>query len=193
MVASPLSDLAIRYKNTNPSAKWPYLCVYRMTDVTTIADEKVVASIPGKHDLIPNDQTWHEAIDAEMRTYVLLQKFEGQIPKEGARGKALRTVFMEPGDEKDFDEWYRKQHLDMLSMVPGYRRSTRYQLADAENKEGNPRFVALHEYDTKEFPVDAVKLVTGTEWSKKILREAKHFSGDVWEEIASTGAGESKL
>merc|ERR1711879_230312 len=193
VVESPLSDLAIRYKNTNPNAKWPYLCVYRMPDVATIADQNVVASIPAKHDLIPEGQTWHEAIHAEMRTYALLQKFEGQIPKEGPRGKALRTVFVEPADEAEFDEWYRKQHLDMLSMVPGFRRSTRYKLTDEENKEGHPRFVALHEYDTKDFPVEKVKLVTGTEWSKKILGEAKSFQGDVLEEIAATGAVDSKL
>lgn len=30
--------------------------------------------------------------------------------------------------ERDLDDWYRNQHLDMLSMVRGYVRSTRYRL-----------------------------------------------------------------
>jgi hypothetical protein len=81
----------------------------------------------------------------------------------------------------------------MLSMVPGFRRSTRYKLADPMNASGSPRFLACHEYDTTEFPADAVKLVTGTEWSKKVLSSAKGFEADVWEEIAVTGATESKL
>jgi hypothetical protein len=51
----------------------------------------------------------------------------------------------------------------------------------------------LHEWDTSEFPADAVKLVTGTEWSKKVLGAAKSFGGDLWEEIAVVGAVESKL
>lgn len=104
-------------------------------------------------------------------------------------------MFVEPADgaDEDFDEWYRKQHLDMLSMVPGFRRSTRYKLADPTNAAGNPRFLACHEYDTTDFPTESVKLVTGTEWSKKILSAAKKFEGGVWEEIAVTGAKDSKL
>lgn len=109
----------------------------------------------------------------------------------GPRGKALRTVWVEPaanGDE-EFEEWYRKQHLDMLSMVRGFRRSTRYRRLDGQP----PRYLACHEYDTTDFPVDQVKLVTGTEWSKKILGAAKSFEGDVWEMIAVYGDSGSRL
>lgn len=81
----------------------------------------------------------------------------------------------------------------MLSMVPGYRRSTRYVLAPESAALGNPRFLACHEYDTKDFPVDIVKLVTGTGWSKKILGHAKRFEGDLWEEIGVAGRGREKL
>jgi hypothetical protein len=193
VIASGLSDLAVRYKNTNPEAAWPYLCIYRLPDITKVTDKSVTDKVPLKHDLIPDGKIWPEALDADMRTFTLTQKFDGQIPKTGARGQALRTVMIEPGNDADFDEWYRKQHLDMLSMVPGFRRSTRYQLSDQENKEGHPRFIAMHEYDTADFPVEAVKLVTGTEWSRKVLKEAKSFSGDVWEEIAATGDVESKF
>jgi hypothetical protein len=217
VIQSGLADVGIRYKNTKPDAKWPYLAIYRMPDIAKIQDKAVLESIPAKHDLLPNGGPWHDALEIDTRAFVLLQKFEGQIPKDGKyvshalhtfffrtgssqspkttgpRGKALRTVLVEPGNDEDFDDWYRKQHLDMLSMVPGFRRSTRYKLADPMNASGSPRFLACHEYDTTEFPADAVKLVTGTEWSKKVLSSAKGFEADVWEEIAVTGATESKL
>lgn len=77
-------------------------------------------------------------------------------------------------------------------MVTGFRRSTRYQLAE-EKPSGNPRFLACHEYDSTNFPVDEIKLVIGTEWSKKILGAAKSFEGEVWEEIAATGAVKDKI
>lgn len=81
----------------------------------------------------------------------------------------------------------------MLSMVPGYRRSTRYVLAPESAALGHCRYLACHEYDTKDFPVDVVKLVTGTEWSKKILGQAKRFEGDLWEEIGVAGRGGEKF
>jgi len=77
----------------------------------------------------------------------------------------------------------------MLGMVTGFRRSTRYKRVD----NVAPKFVALHEYDTTEFPVEQVKLVTGTEWSKKIIGGSKAFQGDVWEIINAYGDTASKL
>lgn len=77
----------------------------------------------------------------------------------------------------------------MLSMVNGFRRSTRYRRVDGTP----PRFVALHEYDTMNFPAEQVKLVTGTEWSRKILGAAKSFEGDVWKFINAYGDTGSKL
>lgn len=100
---------------------------------------------------------------------------------------------MEPaeGEEADFDEWYRKQHLDMLSMCRGYRRTTRYKRLDG----ATPRFLALHEYACapSEVPTDQIKQVTGTEWSKKIISEAKAFDRDVFELIQAQGDTGLKL
>jgi hypothetical protein len=106
VVNSGLADLAIRYKNTNPNAKWPYLAIYRIPDLAKMQDEKVMGSIAATHELIPNGATWHDALEADIRPFVLLQKFEGQVPKEGPRGTALRTVMVEPakGTDDEFDE-----------------------------------------------------------------------------------------
>jgi hypothetical protein len=81
----------------------------------------------------------------------------------------------------------------MLSLVPGYRRSTRYELALESAALGYPRFLACHEFDNKDYPIDVVKLVTATEWSKKILGAAKKFEGDLWEEIGTAGKTGEKL
>ncbi|KAF2434392.1 hypothetical protein EJ08DRAFT_693431 [Tothia fuscella] len=193
-ISCGLADLAIRYKNTNPDAKWPYLCVYRLPDLEKLSDEKLMGSIPTKHELLPDGKSWSEVMDAKGSAYRVLQKFEGWGEKEGPRGKALRTVMVEPaeGGEEEFDEWYRKQHLDMLSMVTGFRRSTRYQLVEKE-LSGEPRFLACHEYETTDFPVEEIKRVTGTEWSKKMFAGFKSFEGEVWEVIAQAGKVEEKL
>ena len=98
---------------------------------------------------------------------------------------------MEPGDERDFDEWYRKQHLDVLSMIPGYRRCTRYKRID----EQTPRYLAIHEYACRagEISDEAIKQVSSTEWSAKIIGEAKALERDVYELIAVQGNEGRKL
>lgn len=106
VVDSGLCDLVVRYKNVNPDAKWPYLAIARLPDVAKLQDEKIMGSIATTHELIPNGAAWTEEMDVDVRPFTLLQKFEGQIPKEGPRGKALRTVMVEPGEggDAEFDE-----------------------------------------------------------------------------------------
>lgn len=106
VVDAGLSDLAIRYKNINPDAKWPYLAIYRLPDVAKLQDVNVMSNIATTHELIPKGEKWTDALDVDIRPFTLLQKFEGQIPKEGPRGKALRTVMVEPGEggDAEFDE-----------------------------------------------------------------------------------------
>lgn len=124
--------------------------------------------------------------------YESIQRFEGQLPKSGNHGKVMISVKMQPrdGGDEEFDEWYRKQHLDMLSMVKGYRRSTRWKVSELrEAPEGTPMYIALHEYDDVPDP-EEVKLAVGTEWSKKVIGEARSFVRDQWELIEVQGEDE---
>jgi hypothetical protein len=83
VVDAGLADLAIRYKNTNSSSKYQYLSIYRMPDVSKLEDEKIRESIPKTHDLLPDGKGWPEALEHDIRTYTLLQKFEGVLGSEG--------------------------------------------------------------------------------------------------------------
>lgn len=123
-------------------------------------------------------------------------KYEGygRADESGSqRGQTLTCVFMEPaeGEDADFENWYRKQHLDMLAMCTGYRRTTRYKRID----DVSPRYLALHEWACapSELPSEQVKQVASTEWSKKILGEAKLFERDVFELIQAQGDVARKL
>jgi hypothetical protein len=121
IVKSTLSNLVVRYKNVNTTAKWPYLAIYRLPDVARLRDQKVMGSIPATSKLLPGKQkgtkggAYKDVIAMDMRAYSRSQTFEGQIPKPG-RGKGLLTADMEPatGKDADLDDWYRRQHLDML-------------------------------------------------------------------------------
>lgn len=62
---------------------------------------------------------------------------------------------VEPADEDDYHKFYHEEHLGMLSKVPGYRRSQRYQLITtraekdtrAKGPKNVPKFMAVHEFD----------------------------------------------
>ncbi len=100
---------------------------------------------------------------------------------------------MEPAEteEQDFEDWYRKQHLDMLSMCRGYRRTTRYKRVDGQR----PRYLALHEYacEPDDLPAEQIKQVTETEWTQKILKESPIFDRDVFVLIGAQGETAEKL
>jgi hypothetical protein len=114
VVDSGLSDLAIRYKNLNPKAKYQYLAVYRVPDVAKFADEKLRASIKTDSQLLPGKEpgtkggTWMDVTEHDILAYETIQSFEAPNGQEG-RGKGIVTVEVEPGDDDDLDDWYRKQ------------------------------------------------------------------------------------
>ncbi|KAF2400658.1 hypothetical protein EJ06DRAFT_521390 [Trichodelitschia bisporula] len=194
VVKSGLADLALRYINVAPEPKWRYLAIYRLPDLAKLQDKDVMASIPLTHEIFGGN-LWTEYTDAALMPFLRIQTFEGQVEKAGPRGTGLRTVFVEPaeGTDDEFDEWYRKQHLDMLGTVTGFRRSTRYKRAPGAPGHGYGTYLALHEYDEPEVPAEQVKLVVGTEWSRKILGSAQSFQGDLWKLITAEGKVEEKF
>jgi hypothetical protein len=60
-------------------------------------------------------------------------------------GKGLLIVFAEvkPEDERDFNEWYNREHIDERVSLPGFHRARRYVAVRA-----TPKFLALYECDT---------------------------------------------
>lgn len=192
-----VSKVAKRYKNTNSESKMPYLALYPLEDASMLTspdlsklveDTKISKTFGGK-DI-------YDLIEFDLRPYEKIQTYEGlhtskpepnnKAPDPSTHAHTVICVGMEPGkgQDQDFDDWYRKQHLDMLAMLPHYRRTTRYKRLDDEK----PRYLALHEYDCKaeELSKD-VSMVVGTEWSKKIIGESSIFDRDVFELITVQG------
>lgn len=196
MEKSGIEPLGIRYKSTDPKSTRPYLALYPNSDAQWMfsPEQQTFLNSVRKSRILHDD--FLSVIDFNFRPYEKIQTFEGygHASKSGKeRGRTLVCVAMEPDEagEKDFDDWYRKQHLDMLSMCRGYRRTTRYKRLDGEK----PRYLALHEYDCspQDLPAEQIKQVSETEWTKKILAEAKTFERDVFELIEVQGEIKAKL
>lgn len=177
----PSMTTGLRYKNMNRDAAFTNLALYKATDISQ-SGHPTGAALSKEHADV--------GVSSDVVIYEELQRFEGQVPKTGNQGKILISVKMTPaeGADAEFDEWYRKQHLDMLSMVSGYRRTTRWKLRPKQpgKKDDTPTYLALHEYDAIP-PPEQMKLVVGTVWSKKIIGESKAFVRDVWELVDVQG------
>lgn len=192
-----ITKLALRYKNTNHGSGRPYLALYALEDVALFQSPSLTnLGEELKYSRTFDGEEVSKHMESDVRPYEKIQTFEGYGHAETSgteRGQTVVCVVMEPGQgaEADFDDWYRKQHLDMLAMCRGYRRTTRYKRIDGQK----PRYLALHEYACAptELPADQIKQVTQTEWSKKIIGEAQAFDRDIFTLIQAQGDTAMKL
>jgi hypothetical protein len=129
IVKAGLADLGLRYKNMNSSAKWRYLALYRLPDASKLGELVAMKNVPATSDKLPGKVkgskggAYKDVMAMDGTAYARIQTFEGQIKRTG-RGKGLTTASVQPanGTDAEFDDFYRRQHLDMLR----YARQRRY-------------------------------------------------------------------
>lgn len=84
-------------------------------------------------------------------------------------------VYMSPTNAQDFDDWYRSEHLTLLSKIPGYRRSLRYKLGPATplTRGEPPTYLAIHEVEDvqKSFGSEEARKANETEWTKRVIED----------------------
>jgi hypothetical protein len=196
VISSGGTTLGLRYKNTKPATEtdMPYLALYPVDTQWLGSPEHNHLITSTKKSPAMQTEDRNELVKFDSRFYEKIQTFEGydlQAKSNEPRGQTIVCVAIEPGDEKDFDAWYRTQHLDMLSMIPGYRRGTRYRRIGSKK----PTYLAIHEYTCKPDAISAemIAQVSATEWSKKVISEAKAIERDVFELIEVQGEKGRKL
>ncbi|OQE24007.1 hypothetical protein PENFLA_c010G05586 [Penicillium flavigenum] len=91
------------------------------------------------------------------------------------RGSVLIAVRVathpDPAKQADLDKWYREEHFEMLSRVPGWRRSRRFVTA-AIDPAAPRESLALHEYaPVNGLGGDAHKAAMNTPWGARLMSE----------------------
>lgn len=104
----------------------------------------------------------------------------------------LGTVEMESADEDDLNKWYEEEHLELLSKMPGYRRSLRYTIGppvpEALRKTEPAKYLAIHEVDSlSAFDSKEAEKANTTPWSVKHITGSKVFIPRGWELIHKEG------
>jgi pimeloyl-ACP methyl ester carboxylesterase len=98
-----------------------------------------------------------------------------KVENEG-EGNVIVAVFLDlhPGEEnKDkLDKWYREEHIELLSKVPGWLRTRRY-VASSIDKNAPVEYLALHEYTPQNDLGGAeFKTATSTPWRNEVMKTA---------------------
>jgi hypothetical protein len=91
-------------------------------------------------------------------------------------GKGMLIVFCEvkPRDERDFNEWYNREHIDERVNLPGFHRGRRYVAV-----RGSPRYLATYECNTVgdlATPGYLALLADQTPWTQAVMARFTKFT-----------------
>ena len=104
-----------------------------------------------------------------------IMRYEGEqilpgdeLPPAKAGGLLLNAMSIPPELEKDFNDWYDKEHIPALSAVPGVLSARRFRAA-----QGRPRYVALYHLAVPEVQEsEAWKKARESDWTSRL---SPHF------------------
>jgi hypothetical protein len=91
-------------------------------------------------------------------------------------GKGMLAVFNEvkTSDERDFNEWYNREHIDERVNLPGFHRARRYIAV-----RGTPKYLATYECDSVEdlaAPGYLHLLANQTPWTQAVMARFTRFN-----------------
>src|SRR5258708_16927148 len=90
-------------------------------------------------------------------------------------GKGMLIVYNEvkPAHERDFNEWYNREHIDERVNLPGFHRARRYVAVRA-----SPKYLATYECDTVDdlaTPGYLALLANQTPWTQAVKKRLTQF------------------
>lgn len=89
------------------------------------------------------------------------------------KGMLITLTEVMPRDERDFNEWYNREHIDERVNLPGFRRARRYVAL-----EGSPKYFATYECSKVSdlaTPGYLALLANQTAWSQAVMARFTHF------------------
>ena len=91
-------------------------------------------------------------------------------------GKGMLIVFnqVKARDERDFNEWYNREHIDERVNLPGFHRARRYVA-----ERGSPKYLATYECDKVQdlaAPGYLKLLANQTPWTQSVMARFTKFT-----------------
>ncbi len=103
------------------------------------------------------------------------------------KGMLITSMDIDPGDEREFNQWYDREHLAERVGIEGFLEARRWIADDA-----SPKYFCTYSTDTFEAlnsPAYRQVLANQTEWSKKNISRFKNMGRVIGRITASRGQG----
>jgi len=176
----PFVKNGFRYRATDldgpAKGKHEWMAIYDMTDLNGLnGDEYMKLRGPPHQSQRERDVRPH--VDIDRRSYEFVS--ERSIPNfkkledigGEKEGNVVVHVGITPNNEitpEELTRWYDEEHIDMLSKVPGWRRTRRFKTSPLDKKD-ETEYIALHEYAPQNgLGGPEFQAATSTDWAKKI-------------------------
>ncbi|CAL5867827.1 uncharacterized protein PFLUO_LOCUS2048 [Penicillium psychrofluorescens] len=159
---------AIRYEAVD-NQKPEFLAVYELANPAIVRLSQLEAEAASSFETV------------DMRIYDLFSEKTSPKYASASNNRIFRTLALQPGpdlSEKDYNDWYEQEHVPLLSVVPGWLKSTRWTLREAkaivygeEQKDKRlSQYFAVHEWESIEsLSLPEFKHATSTPWRDQIL------------------------
>ena len=182
-----------------------WMAIYDLSDVEDLNSQEYM-KLRGPPCQTQRERDLRPHLDINRRTYDFIserstkgyQKIEEHVGSE-QEGNVMVAVALtlKPGaDRKQVDRWYDEEHIDMLSKVPGWRRTRRFQTSTVDFKEGKElELLALHEYAPQNgLGGPEFKAATTTPWNNEIMENhVAEKRRRVWDLYYTFGAAPRNL
>lgn len=166
------------YAGGSPSEEHPeWMAIYDITDMSEL-NKDTYLRLRGPPVKTPREAETMAQIKVDRKLYDFVESQESpefkrleEVENEG-RGNVIVAVFLElkdgEGMEEQLDKWYREEHVDMLSKVPGWLRTRRFVTSSID--PGAPKeYMSLHEYAPENgLAGPAFKAAVSTPWAAEI-------------------------
>ncbi|KAH8669484.1 Alpha/Beta hydrolase protein [Tricladium varicosporioides] len=163
-------------KGSETTPEW--MAIYDITDMAELTKEDYLR-LRGPPVKTPREAETMAKIKVDRKLYDFVESRESkefkrleEVENEG-QGNVMIAVFCEihPGLEakNELDKWYREEHIEMLSKVPGWLRTRRFITSSID--AGAPvEYLALHEYAPNNGLAGLeFKAATSTKWRNEIM------------------------
>ena len=103
------------------------------------------------------------------------------------KGMLLTSMDIDAADERDFNRWYDREHLEERVAIAGFLEARRYVA-----HEGNPKYLSLYSTETFEVldsPAYRTALANQTAWSKANIARFQNMIRAVARITISRGTG----
>jgi pimeloyl-ACP methyl ester carboxylesterase len=162
-----------------PSETKPeWMAVYDITDMAELTKDAYLRlrdePVKSKREAdtmakIKVDRKLYDFVESrESKEFKTLEKIENE-----GEGNVMVAVFLDlhqgAGLKEELDRWYREEHIEMLSKVPGWLRTRRFVTSSIDAK-APVEYLALHEYAPKNgLGGPEFKAATSTDWNKEVM------------------------